>query len=283
MPTGVTISSLLLYAQDKKVEYDIYVLIAPDVNEEDRNKLTDQVKILSPTSRISFVEMGEKFESGYEIRGISKACYYRLMIPWLLPQLDKVIYSDVDIIFKTTLEELYNTDLTGIYVAGAIPFREEAWKSMAKYFATLGLDYKKYINSGMLVINCELQRRDNLKDIYDRLAKEKYLYQDQDIINITCKGRIGFFHRRFNLMPIKYQTTSEFEDDVVLHYSGDKPWVDFTYAWAEWWEIYNRTIFKEEGFYCKISAKILNPMYHLKSMKKKSKDRFKQFISNFKR
>lgn len=39
----------------------------------------------------------------------------------VLPEIDKVIYCDVDLIINISLRELYNIDLDGYYVAGTIP------------------------------------------------------------------------------------------------------------------------------------------------------------------
>lgn len=278
MPAGVTISSLLHNSPD--TTYDIYILIGNDVTDEDKAKLTEQVETASAASRITFLEMGDSFKGGYEIRDITKACYYRLLIPWLIPHHDKIIYCDVDIIFKTSLDELYSIDLGNNYVAGAYTSTKDSWKTMEKYLTKIGLDYKDYINSGVLVINSKKQREMGLDKAYEKYSRKKFLYQDQDIINIVCKGHVGHFDRRFNLKPSVYATEPDLLENVVLHYAGDKPWESFSYAWSEWWEAYNRSIFRDSELYHKISARILSPMQQLKRMKKKSVDKVKQLWKN---
>lgn len=274
MPTGVTIASLLL--SRKEEEYDIYVLISPDVTENDRSLLKLQVNSVSEISRISFIEMKDQFEGGYEIRGISKACYYRLMIPWLLPDLDKIIYMDVDIIIKTSLKELYDTDIIGKYVAGSKPY---VWIGMAKYFSKIGLDHTKYINSGVLLINSKLQREHRLNEVYEKLSKKKFIYQDQDIINLACKDYITYFDQRFNLLPEFFGTSEKLSRDVAIHYAGDKPWKYFTYAWSEWWNIYNQSIFKEIGFCHKVTKNILSYKTQFNKLKKQAKGKFQQYFA----
>ena len=44
--------------------------------------------------------------------------YYRLLIPEIIKEYDKVIYSDVDVLFKGDLSDVYNTDLTDYEWAG---------------------------------------------------------------------------------------------------------------------------------------------------------------------
>ncbi|MDE4998687.1 glycosyltransferase, partial [Francisella tularensis] len=46
--------------------------------------------------------------------------FYRLLIPKLLHQYDKVIYSDVDVLFQSDMSEVYYTDLTSYEWAGVI-------------------------------------------------------------------------------------------------------------------------------------------------------------------
>lgn len=271
MPTGVTIASLL--SSSNGDSYEIYVMTAQDVTTDDRNKLTQQVKALSKDSKISFVEMDKYFNDGFEIRGISKACYYRLMIPWLIPDVDKIIYADVDMIFQTSLRSLYEIELKEKYLGAVLTSSPEAWKKNKKYFDKIGIDYTGYFNSGILLINSKLQRDANLDKEYERLSKEKFLYQDQDILNIVCRGKTEFLDKRFNLLPSLFGTSPEFSEDVVIHYAGIKPWDHFTYAWAEWWEVYNQSVFREDGFYHRVSSRILNPKEQIKIWGKKGKAR----------
>lgn len=279
MPTGVTICSLLMSAEG--TNYDIYLMIGEDVTDYDRQKLTDQVKNLSPDSRITFIEMGKYYKDAYEIRGVSKATYYRLMIPWLIPDVDKIIYADVDMIFKTSLREIYEIDLTGKYLAAAITRPKEVWEKYKRYFDKIGADYSRYFNAGILVINSKLQRGDHLDREYSRLTEKKFLYQDQDILNIVCRDKTAFFDKRYNLLPSLYDTAPAYSGNVVIHYAGEKPWVTFTCAWAEWWEAYNGSLFREEGFYAEISKKILNPGHQAKVFGKKVKTRLQILQKKF--
>lgn len=259
MPTGITILSLLINSSDEL--YDFHILISSDVVESDCAKLEQQVKSVSPGSEIHFIHIEDAFDNSYEIRGISKACYYRLLIPWLLPQYDKVIYCDVDIIFKKGLNELYSVTLDDNYVGGVVTPGFVTNKHSAQYIKKLGLNPNKYINSGLLLINSSLQRKNQLKEQYLNLGSRNYFYQDQDIINIVCKDRIKYLPLSYNVPP-KILFTSESPikstDSVVLHYAGDKPWKQFTYNWLDWWEVYNKSIFKEDDFNHKVSAHILN-------------------------
>lgn len=254
MPTCVTIHSLLTTAKPG-VHYDINIIIDPNVNEEDKNKLRKQVEADSKESEIHFLEIGDTFNSGFEIRGISKACYNRLMIPWLLPKYDKVVYSDVDIIFTGDISNLYDIEFKDDLVAGV---GGDTWTKgiVRKYLDKIGADKDNYINSGFLLINAYLQRKEQLKEKYLELSKKEFIYQDQDIINLVCKGRISKLPEIYNVNPAeyyKYVTPSP----KVVHFFGFKPWNHFTYSWILWWQIYDSSIVYDPEYSHKISSEIL--------------------------
>ena len=51
--------------------------------------------------------------------------YYRLLIADLLPEYDKVIWSDVDVLFKGDLSDIYTKDLEGADWGGIIVERQD--------------------------------------------------------------------------------------------------------------------------------------------------------------
>lgn len=267
MPTGVTIASLLLSSGGET--YDIYVMASEDVDTTDRRRLQDQVKRLSPSSTLSFVDMSRKYEGAHETRGISKATYYRLMIPWLIPDVDKIIYADVDIIFKTSLRTLFETPLDGKLLAGALTSPPEHWAKFKKYFERIGADYTHYINAGILLMNSRLLREEGLDSRFDDLSRKKFLYQDQDILNVSCRDRIAYFDKRYNLQPRLYGSEEKYSTDVAIHYAGEKPWDTFTYAWVQWWEVYEKSDFYDSEYYREVSARILSLSGQAKTLAKK--------------
>ena len=256
MPTCVTIHSLLT-SSHRETEYAINVITDPDVTEQDKDLMRKQISEDSKISSINFVAIGDIFAKGYEIRDISKACYSRLMIPWLLPQYDKVIYSDVDIIFKGDLSQLFeqNAQKEDFWVAGV---NGEVWKKglIKKYLLKIGANPEEYINSGFLIINAKKQREEDLKEQYLEFSKKKFLYQDQDIINLVCKSHIEHLPTTYNIKPSDYYKYSP-DEAKVIHYIGFKPWEHFTYSWVEWWKAYGESIVFDPEFNKKISTGIL--------------------------
>ena len=205
MPTGVAILSMLECSKD--VFCDIIILTSADVTEDDKHSLQEIVEPYN--AKISFSRMGNEFVGAFEIRGITEACYYRLLIPWLVPQYDKIVYCDGDIAFVQSISKLYSQELGNNYVAGKKPYLYNK-KSFANYAPKLGLLPSEYINSGILVINAKLMRQHQLNKCFMEEAQKEYTFQDQDIINVVCKGRIATLPPEFNvgIYPPQFQRLS---------------------------------------------------------------------------
>lgn len=274
MQTGVTILSLLGSATE--AEYDINIIINSDVTEDDKKLLRRQISYF-PRHSINFTYIGKAFEGCYEVRGISIASYSRLLIPWLFPHFDKIIYCDVDAIINIDLTSLYNENLTNYLVAAVPSVAARIIPSNRQYITSLGLNPDDYCNAGVLVINSKKQRDLNLKQQFILESQKKYVFQDQDIINIVCRNQIKHISPQYNLTPYFYQLVftnhtllKEYygseelirkflrSEECILHYAGPKPWNTFTYAWIDWWQVYRESIFFDYYYECEISKKILN-------------------------
>lgn len=99
LPACVCISSLMMNANEDTF-YDIFILHSSNISlrKEELNKLPQYYD----NCRIQYRQVDETFDASFEIRGITTPAYYRLLIPELITEYDKVIYSDADIILEWT-------------------------------------------------------------------------------------------------------------------------------------------------------------------------------------
>lgn len=244
MPTGVAMQSLFECSMDADME--VFILHSPSVTDDDRKMLQlicDKFKI-----KLSFLSMGDQFNDGYEIRSITIATYYRLLIPWLIPQYDKVVYCDGDVVFCNSVKQLYEIELGDYLFAAMCPYRHD--KQLCKDHANeLGLQPDKYYQAGVLLVNSKAQREANLREILLRETEMEYVFQDQDILNVVCQNRIMELPLRFNISQSLYRSFFQLESHespVIIHYSGFKPWDMYVYGWWRWWDVYHRSPFYEE-------------------------------------
>ena len=106
---AVAIKSLIDNANPDTV-YRIYVY-HPDI--DNKTIIEFQKMLENSRHRINFEFVDKKrFKDAPISKGSwREVVYYRLLIPELLKNYDKVIYSDVDVLFKKDLSEVYSTDI----------------------------------------------------------------------------------------------------------------------------------------------------------------------------
>ena len=272
MPAYICISSLLRNAQEDTF-YDIFILhsLKEDIDKTTLNEIPQHHNNCS----IKYRTIGNEFDNAFEVRGITTPAYYRLLIPELIPEYDKVIYSDVDVIFREDLYDFYQTDLGDNYL-GAVDVGIAFRPKIRNYVQdTLRLDPSNgYFYSGNLIINSALIRRDKLTNRFKELAKNAYNYQDMDILNIACNGRIkplspGFCLTNYLLECIYKQRETVLmhysEKDIqhaiesgIIHYNGEKPWKGWCYNQDIWWAHYRQSGIYDDAFVFNYYQKQLN-------------------------
>lgn len=288
--TGVCLFSLLESAGSAK--YEVFLIISNDVTLEDRENI-DKIFLQFDDHNITYLKPEGEFTGCYETRGVSVMTYYRLLIPWLLPNYDKIIYSDVDVVFCTSLTDVYDINLENNFV-GAIPaikFRES--NKGERHCRKIKISSSGYCNPGFLLINSKLQRNNNLREQILKLSNKKFTYQDQDIINILFQGKIKELPNRLCILPEfyelflkkskllnKYYGSHEAilkfvaNKNCIVHYGKrPKPWNGFNYGYNLWWDTYKKTPFYDPYYeishYKNTLTKNLPWKQLLKSMAKK--------------
>lgn len=149
--------------------------------------------------------------------------YFRFKLPQLLPKLDKVLYLDCDVIIKTSLKEFYSVSLKN---KAAVMIEDVETKREAK---RLGL--KQYFNAGVMLINLDFWRKNDVETKLFDFAKEnkkKILWQDQDVINCVLSGQIKAVSNKWNYQYFLYDNVNDNDlaNCSVLHLAGRfKPWL----------------------------------------------------------
>ena len=244
--------------------YDIYILHSRDEDFE-RSEL-NRLPLFYANCRIQYRTVDGFFDSAYEIRGITTPAYYRLLIPELIPEYDKVIYSDVDVIFRMDLSELYSMDLSDNYLAATRDVGLNLSKDGVDYIDSMTeLEVGNYLQSGFIMLNSKKIREDGLVAKFKEQAKRKLKFQDQDILNIVCKGKVKFLSLEYNMTDYSFYYAMKerellykwFDDMTIsnavangnLHFNGHKPWKKYCVNFDIWWEYYRKSPFYDEKFY----------------------------------
>ena len=266
-PTLVSMTSLMENADNDSL-CNITILISKGVSKEDKNKLKSIEKNYS-NCKVSLVDMNNQFENS-EKNFWSTAMYYRLNLPQILNEEKRCIYIDGDTIIRKSLTEMYSFSLDDYYIAGVRDFNGYI-NSESSYHQTLDIsDLNSYICSGVLIMNLEKMRNDNLNEVFEKLVEENnskkiFGFPDQDILNKACYGKIlcipfkygALVHTNFenSFADSDYakwaSSEEEWEegrkDPVIVHFTGPKPWTSLSSRFSnEWWQYAEKTNYKNE-------------------------------------
>lgn len=217
-------------------------------------KMVQQLAALN-SKRLSFtfLDLSGTLDNIYVDTRYTVAASYRLLLPELLPDYQKVIYIDCDVIVRNDLAKLYREiDLADYYMAGVF---EATLEFQEPYMMSIGCVPGQYINSGFLVMNLKLLRENNMVPKFlEASRKEGLEFPDQDVINQLCQGRIlglspyynairTFFLPQYKRDFLKYYTKEDWEavqQHGTVHYTGSKPWNSFTVMFRLWWAYFEK-------------------------------------------
>ena len=265
MQCGVTITSLLMNAKADTC-YKIFILHnQAQLNQENKLLLLNAFEH-SPLCEIAFVDVGDAFKDseGLTEGHITTATYYRLAIPSLFPQFDKVIYADVDMIFQQDLCDVYHNSLLHDELVAAVPdlaYNDNCF-FQSSLPARIGLNEKEYFNAGFLVMNLQQIRQGDVMAEFRRHSRIKYEMNDQDVLNIVCKGRVQMLPVMYNFQLNHFSNYmwgrkssdvrfGELFKKATLHYTWkNKPWSSLEcVAYDTWWHYYKMSPFYNDMFY----------------------------------
>lgn len=242
---GISMLSLLDHNQDME-EITIYVM-EKEIGADNKSRL---YKIAGKYRRTIFFIDITKFDQlipfTFDTSGYNPIVLSRLFLGIYLPnEIERILYLDCDIIVNGSIKELETIPL-GQNLIAAVP---ELYMPAEKK-ALIGLRKEDtYYNAGVLLINLTMWRLAKIENVfmeYYRFMRGQLLYNDQDILNHCCKGRILTLSHTYNLSPnlfyfpryfVKrlqpaYDTGSAKEyakilsSPVIIHYMGDeRPWI----------------------------------------------------------
>lgn len=224
----VTMRSIMDNASEGN-EYRLYVLNT-GISEERQQSVQDLMAQREDFSA-EFVNVSpylDELKNKLPLRDYySMTTYYRLFIPDLYPQYDKVIYLDSDVVVLGDITEFYQYDLQGYYV-GAIPDQLVVQLDVFGRYVeqVLGVDRNRYFNAGVMIMNCQSLRDSSFLDRFVDLVNT-YTFivaQDQDYLNVICKDKVRFLPTCWNLEACSEIELSEDEIQLIHFNMAAKPW-----------------------------------------------------------
>ena len=217
----------LLDNSSKDNFYKIYVLTS-HLSQENMDSILKQQK---ENSSIEFVQLSkelDKVQDMFHLRDYySKETYYRIFIPNLFPQYQKVLYLDCDITVLGDVSELYNTQIHGYYVGAVQEEVMQTFEVFGNYVEKAdGINRKNYFNAGILLINCRRWRNKLIAERFvDLLNRYTFrVVQDEDYLNVLCKENIKWLPLGWNKTSYKNEAFND-KDLKIIHWKINwRPW-----------------------------------------------------------
>ena len=195
-------------------DYGLYPTLVSMASALENNNKKENILIyhllLSHDFNMEYIEYFESLKENYDFRinyyqipnnifnNVRKwkktyTVYFKLLIPIIFPDFERVIYLDSDTLIFKDLSEMFNLPFNNNYILG-YPFH-------TPWMVKINHKHPKiYINAGVLLININKIRRDN-KDFelidFTRKYSKRLFFLEQDGINFV-------YYKKMGLLPLKY-------------------------------------------------------------------------------
>lgn len=199
----------------KMLEFHIFDVGLTKADREELDLLGKRFGYLSPIDYI--VPDMTRIEDKFEVFHNSYVPMLRLMFPEILPQLDWVLWADVDTLWFRDPKDLWDLrdERVSLLWAQDIPSTRKWAKKIAKWRPNRNED--EYACSGVALMNLKKMRNDKfVQKCMDFVEKWGVpLFPDQDIMNEVCYGDSIFVDRAWDCMyPI-----DDIQHGLVLHFN----------------------------------------------------------------
>lgn len=247
VPAAVTLRSFLASSSFEGTQ-KVICLVTEDIPDRQKELL---LRISDGRMVFEYLNLAGRLKDVYIDSRYSEAASFRLLLPDILPEYDKVLYIDCDIIVRKDMPALCEgLELGSDYLAAVF---EAPIEKQAERFAALGCDPMAYFNSGVLVMNLRQMREEKVSEALIEASKVDYLeFPDQDVLNQVCLGRVRnlppvynsirtFFIPKYRpdfLRSYSNDDWSRVQNEGNIHYTGGKPWNQFTVMFGQWWKVY---------------------------------------------
>ena len=273
VPMLTTAISSMLENASKDYFYDV-VVIEDGISGENKRIMQDFLHTYA-NATLRFFGAGALI-GGYELttsnEHISKETYYRFLIQDILPYYSKVLYLDSDLIIEGDVAELYSTELGSNLLAAAhdvdymgnLNMPDGQRMEYTKEVLEMDDPYS-YFQAGVLVFNtAEMRKLHTVGEWMEIASNPNYIYNDQDILNANCEGRVTYLDYSWNVMHdcggrvanvFSFAPAAAFDaysasraNPKIIHYAGfEKPWTMPECDYSErYWAYARKTPFYEK-------------------------------------
>ena len=229
--TLTAMASVLKNAK-KTDEIEFVILYSPQHLSEKYLPTFDNLQAIKPY-KLNLIKIDENIFDNFPCsKGITIESWFCSLLADLMPNNDNVLYMHCDTMVRTSLSDLFSTELDDKLV-GVV---EDIYTSK-RNSKRLELNDNLYFNSGVMLINTKSWRK---TDFYTQLRNavlvDKKILNEQDALNKVCDNKKFVLSPKYNFMQVwwkkfvheydnsyfkEYEKAAE--KPAIVHFVGAKP------------------------------------------------------------
>ena len=190
--------------------------------------------------------------------------YFRLLMQDVLPEYNKALYLDCDMVVNRDIADLFDEDINGYLLAackdadtaglynGAQPDKKEYQDNILR----IDNPYE-YFQAGTILFNlAEFRRRFTVEELFEFAMAYEWQLLDQDVLNFFAQGSTKFVDMSWNVMmdfddkrireyigraprPLVLEYMEARKHPYIVHFAGpQKPWNAFASDYADYFWSY---------------------------------------------
>ena len=150
----------------------------------------ENIEVLMTEMKDTLSGISDRKETRLKGDYFTPTIYYWIFLPEMFKDCEKGIYLDSDIVVLGDVAELYKVDLGGNLIGACSDISANNNELFCDYFEqVVGVDSKKYINSGVLLMDFKKMREEEFVERFLYLLNTydfDTVAPDQDYLNSMC-------------------------------------------------------------------------------------------------
>ena len=257
------------YSLDDQEVYPTFISMLSGLENCNKDNFIVYHLLLSHNFNMSYTEIFESLKEKYPVKinyyiipnifGSSAkwtagtdCVYYKILIPLMFPDYNRMIYLDGDTLIRHDILEMYQYPFNDSYILG-FPFY------MGYVMGKYGIKKPEhYINGGCLLFNIKKIRKDNKDlDLLSLTLKNNSIwrFREQDSINYVFYPKVGFLPLKYGIYMIGtkeyFKALSKYTYSPLNLTEGyeaveDPSIVHFSCCWPKVWTNGTKNLFKDK-------------------------------------
>ena len=260
----------IAYSLDNKLVFPTFVSMVSGLenNNKNENIIIYHLLLSYDFDTANNIEIFESLKSNYEVKinyyiipqiftNIKKwtsgteCIYYKVLIPLMFPDLERMIHLDGDTLIRKDVWEMYNYHFDDNYILG-FPFY------MPYVMDPFGINATHYITVGCILFNIKKICKDR-KDV-DLLQltiknNSKLRFPEQDAINYIFYPKVGFLPLKYGIYMIgnhpTFKSIARYTRSYLNLTEGyeavdDPSIIHFSCCWPKIWENGTKNLFRDK-------------------------------------